>query len=55
MGPHLGKLVNMHTLDLRGRRCAGLACCVAQARCDCVNCLQDVILRPMVGEAFFKR
>jgi len=26
MGPHLGKLVNMHTLDLAGTRCAG-GCC----------------------------
>jgi len=24
MGPHLGKLVNMHTLDLSSTRCDGL-------------------------------
>ena len=55
MGPHLGKLVNMHTLGLDGRRCSGLACCAAQACCDFLNCLQVVALRPLAGEAFFKR
>ena len=49
MGPHLGKLVKLHTLDIACTRCLHSA--IFTSVVHSLHCVQVVTLGPLVGEA----